>query len=50
MQDFDDADASLSADASTQAGKDYVVHTKGQLRNLIHKAANCVRKLGGKSV
>ena len=50
MQELDDADASLSADASKEAAKEYVVHTKGQFRNLIHKAANCVRRMGGRSV
>ena len=47
MDNLDDADEILTADASKEAGKETVQQIKGGFRSIIHKAANCIRRMGG---
>ena len=47
MSNIDDTEVKLTEDASTAAGVENIQKVKGGFRNIIHKAANCIRRMGG---
>ena len=43
IKGYEDNNEKLRQDASKQSGKDYINHSVGQVKGIIHKVANCVR-------